>query len=68
MTVQFLLYEGHEAMRTRRDGILLAEKFKRVEDEAYAAAIKQGNKEGLVLVLVTVGAAALGLGLAWLLS
>ena len=55
-------------MRTRRDGILLAEKFKRVEDEAYAAAIKQGNKEGLVLVLVTVGAAALGLGLAWLLS
>ena len=55
-------------MRTRRDGILLAEKFKRIEDEAYNKAVKQGNKEGLVLLLTCIGATLLGLGLAWLLS
>ena len=56
-------------MRTRRDGILLAEKFKRIEDEAYNAAIKQGNKEGLILLLTCIGAAVLGIvGAMWLTS
>ena len=55
-------------MRTRRDGILLAEKFQRIEDEAYNAAVKQGNRAGLILLLTCIGAALLGVGLAWLLS
>ena len=56
-------------MRTRRDGILLAEKFKRIEDEAYNKAVKQGNREGLILLLTCIGAAALGIGGAmWLQS
>lgn len=56
-------------MRTRRDGILLAEKFKRIEDEAYNAAIKKGNREGLYILLTTIGAALLGwFGAVWLHS